>query len=98
MSTSYLQLSLFLDPRAEFAAIALGSVFERMEQPERAIEALMKVPDDSVLKREAEIQVGMNFNQLEKLDEAREHLQVLIDQDPSDLEAVRCPGQRAAVS
>jgi len=88
LSTSYLQLALFLDPRAEFAAIALGSVFERMEQPERAIDALMKVPEDSVLKREAEIQVGMNFNQLDQLDEARAHLQALIEDDPSDLEAV----------
>jgi len=88
LSTSYLQLALYLDPGAEFAAIALGGVFERMEQPRRAIEALMMVPDDSVLKREAEIQVGMNFNQLDQIDEARDHLQALIDQDPSDLEAV----------
>ncbi|WP_298966399.1 tetratricopeptide repeat protein [uncultured Roseibium sp.] len=88
LSTSYLQLALHLDPKAEFAAIALGSVFERMEQPERAIKALMMVPEDSVLKREAEIQVGMNFNALDKLDEARSHLEVLIEQDPSDLEAV----------
>ncbi|MEO9527403.1 tetratricopeptide repeat protein [Roseibium sp.] len=88
LSTSYLQLALFLDPRAEFAAIALGSVFERMEQPDRAIEALMMVPDDSVLKREAEIQVGMNYNQLDKLAEARDHLEALIRDDPSDLEAV----------
>ncbi|MES0810641.1 tetratricopeptide repeat protein [Roseibium sp. SCPC15] len=87
LSTSYLQLALFLDPNAEFAAIALGSVFERMEQPERAIEALMKVPDDSVLKREAEIQVGLNYNTLEQLEDSRSHLEALIKQDPSDLEA-----------
>ncbi|WP_297584561.1 tetratricopeptide repeat protein [Roseibium sp.] len=87
LSTSYLQLALFLDPNAEFAAIALGSVFERMEQPERAIDALMKVPADSVLKREAEIQVGLNYNALEKLDESRSHLEALIEQDPNDLEA-----------
>ncbi|WP_082837080.1 tetratricopeptide repeat protein [Labrenzia sp. OB1] len=88
LSTSYLQLSLYLDPNAEFAAIALGAVFERMEQPERAIAALTKVPDDSVLKREAEIQVGLNYNALDQLEESRSHLQKLIDQDPSDLEAV----------
>lgn len=88
LSTSYLQLSLHLDPRAEFAAIALGSVFERMEQPDRAIEALMMVPADSVLKREAEIQVGLNYNQLDKLQDARDHLEALIRDDPSDLEAV----------
>lgn len=88
LSTSYLQLALHMDPNAEFAAIALGSVFERMEQPERAIDAFMRVPDDSVLKREAEIQVGLNYNALEKIDEAREHLEALITADPSDLEAV----------
>jgi len=88
LSTSYLQLSLHLDPRAEIAAIALGSVFERMEQPDRAIEALMMVPDDSVLKRDAEIQVGLNYNELDEVDEARSHLEALIEDDPSDLEAV----------
>jgi len=88
LSTSYLQLALHLDPQAEFAAIALGNVFERMDRPDRAIEALMKVPSDSVLKREAEIQVGLNYNALEKLEESRSHLEALISQDPSDLEAV----------
>ncbi|MBN9671108.1 tetratricopeptide repeat protein [Labrenzia aggregata] len=88
LSTSYLQLALYLDPKAEFAAIALGNVFERMDRPDRAIEALMLVPDDSVLKREAEIQVGLNYNALDKLDESRQHLEALIGQDPSDLEAV----------
>ncbi len=88
LSTSYLQLALYLDSEAEFAAMALGAVFERMKQPERAIGALMQVPADSVLKREAEIQVGLNYNALEKLDESRAHLEALIKQDPSDLEAV----------
>ncbi len=88
LSTSYLQLALHLDPDAEFAAIALGNVFERIDQPDRAIEALMMVPDDSALKREAEIQVGINYNALENLEEARNHLGALIEQDPSDLEAI----------
>ncbi|WP_305988758.1 tetratricopeptide repeat protein [Roseibium sp. MMSF_3544] len=88
LSTSYLQLALHLDPKAEFAAIALGSVFERMDQPDRAIDAFMRVPEDSVLKREAEIQVGLNFNALDQIDEAREHLEALIAADPADLEAV----------
>ncbi|MEP3045787.1 MAG: tetratricopeptide repeat protein [Roseibium sp.] len=87
LSTSYLQLALFLDSQAEFAAMALGSVFERMDQPNRAIDALSMVPDDSALKREAEIQIGLNYNALDKLGEAREHLSALIDKDPSDLEA-----------
>lgn len=87
LSTAYLQLALYLDPKAEFAALALGSVFERIDQPDRAIDALMMVPDDSVLKREAEIQIGLNYNALEKLEESRSHLEALIKLDPADLEA-----------
>lgn len=88
LSTAMLQLSLHLDPKAEFAAVALGSLFERMKQPDRAIEALKKVPENSPLKREAEIQIGLNYNSMEKVDEAQAHLQKLIDADPNEQEAV----------
>lgn len=92
LAAAYLHLSLYLDPDADFAAIALGGLYERMENPERAIEALEQVPDTSPLKRDAEIQVGLNFNAMEKVDEARAHLEALIKQDPSDLEAVTSLG------
>lgn len=87
LSTSYLQLALYLDPQAEYAAVALGNIFERMEQPQRAIDALSMVPDTSPLKREAEIQIGLNFNALDNLEEARSHLSALIEADPADIEA-----------
>ncbi|WP_417689963.1 tetratricopeptide repeat protein [Roseibium sp.] len=88
LSASYLQLALYLDPTAEFAAVALGGMFERMGQPSRAIEALMMVPDGSALKRDAEIQIGLNYNSLDQVDEARAHLEALIEEDPSELEAI----------
>lgn len=88
LSTGYLQLALHLDPKAEFAAIALGGMFERLNQAERAIEALLQVPQSSPLKRDAEIQIGINYNSLERLDEARDHLEALIEADPTELEAI----------
>lgn len=88
LSTAYLQLALHLDPKAEFAAVALGGLFERMGQPKRAIEVLKKVPDGAALKRDAEIQIGLNYNSLDELDEAKTHLSRLIEQDPSELEAI----------
>ncbi|MEJ8475511.1 tetratricopeptide repeat protein [Roseibium algae] len=88
LSTSYLQLALHLDPQAEFAAVALGGMFERMGLQERAIAVLKQVPDASPLKRDAEIQIGLNYNSLEQIDEARSHLEALIKEDPSDLEAI----------
>lgn len=87
LSTSYLQLALYLDPAAEYAAVALGTIYERMGQPQRAIGALSLVPDDSPLKREAEIQIGLNFNALDDLEGAREHLAALVESNPADLEA-----------
>ncbi|MEP3259921.1 MAG: tetratricopeptide repeat protein [Roseibium sp.] len=88
LSTAYLQMALHLDPNAEFAAVALGGLFERMGQPERAIAVLKQVPVDSPLKRDAEIQIGLNYNALEQIDEARDHLGALIAADPSELEAI----------
>ncbi|MTI45129.1 tetratricopeptide repeat protein [Roseibium hamelinense] len=92
LSAAYLQLSLHLDPSAEFAAIALGGLFERLEQPARAIDVLKMVPGDSPLKRDAEIQIGLNYNALDDIDSARAHLEALIAQDPNELEAITSLG------
>lgn len=92
LAAAYLNLSLYLNPDADFAAIALGGLYERMNNPQRAIEALEQVPETSPLKRDAEIQIALNFNAMEKVDEARAHLEALIKQDPSDLEAVTSLG------
>jgi tetratricopeptide (TPR) repeat protein len=88
LSAALLQLALELDPDAQFAAVALGGLFERMEQPERAIQILKMVPEGAALKRDAEIQIGLNYNALDQLEEARSHLSALISEDPSELEAV----------
>lgn len=88
LSAAYLQLALHLDPNAEFAAVALGGLFERMNQQARAIEVLKLVPEGAALKRDAEIQIGLNFNALEDLESARAHLEALIQEDPTELEAI----------
>jgi len=88
LSTAYLQLSLHLDPTAEFAALSLAGIYERMQQYERAIAALDRITEDAALYRDAEIQIGINFNQLDRLDESRAHLMALIEDDPTELEAI----------
>lgn len=88
LATAFLQLSLFLDPKAQFAAVTLGGLMERMGQPERAIEVLKMVPEGAALKRDAEIQIGLDYNSMDRVDEARKHLSALIEQDPTELEAI----------
>ncbi|WP_181705861.1 tetratricopeptide repeat protein [Chthonobacter rhizosphaerae] len=92
LASVYLQLALFLDPTADLARISLAEIFERSKQFERAIAVLSEISDKSPLKRNAEIQVGFDYNALDKVDEARAHLAKLVEQDPSDLEAVTALG------
>lgn len=88
LSATFLQLALHLDEEADVAAVALAGLFDRMGRFERSIQVLSGVPDASPLKRDAEIQVGINYNALDNLEEARAHLSALVESDPSDLDAV----------
>lgn len=92
LSAIYLQLSRYLDPKAELATIALATLYERLKRYDRAIETFLMIDDQSPLKRGAEIQVGLNYNAIDKPDEARAHLRALIEADPSDLDAIRALG------
>ncbi len=88
LAAVYLQMALELDPKASVASIALANLFERLGKPERAIEVLKKIAPSSPLKRDAEIQIGLDYNALENLEQSRKHLEAIIDNDPSDLEAI----------
>ncbi|MEM1049779.1 MAG: tetratricopeptide repeat protein [Pseudomonadota bacterium] len=92
LAAIYLQLSLYLHPDSDLARISLGSLYEQLKKHEQAIEVFGGIDAESPMKRNAEIQVGLNYNQLGKLDEAREHLRALVDANPADLEAVKALG------
>ncbi|MBB4305487.1 tetratricopeptide (TPR) repeat protein [Rhodobium orientis] len=88
----YLQLAKYMDPKAELATVALATLYERQKRYEQAIETYLTIDPGSPLKRGAEIQVGLNYSALDKIDEARAHLIKLVDDDPADLDAVRALG------
>lgn len=92
LAAIYLQLALYLDPKADLARISLGSLYEQSGKYQQAIDVFVGVDKASPLKRNAEIQVGLNFDQLDKLEEARSHLRAIVDANPADLEAVRALG------
>ncbi|MDJ0931997.1 tetratricopeptide repeat protein [Breoghania sp.] len=85
---AYLQLSLYLDPKATLALIPLSKLFQQIGDHERAIAALERIPEGSPLHDGVQIDIALNYNALDKIDEARAHLMKLIDADPSDLDAV----------
>jgi tetratricopeptide (TPR) repeat protein len=89
---AYLQLALHLDPTHPLALLSLADLYEAMKKPELAINVYSRVPADSVLRRNADIQMALNLDSLERTDEARQQLSKLIANHPDDLEAVLALG------
>ncbi len=88
----YLRLSLYLEPNNAFTVLSLGDLFEFIKKPEQAVKAYALVAPTSPLKRNAEIQLGLNLEILGKTDEARKHFEALIAQRPNDMEAIQSLG------
>jgi tetratricopeptide (TPR) repeat protein len=89
---AYLQLALYLDPNHALAMLALADLYEAMKKPELALKVYERVPASSPLKRNAEIQLGIDLDALERTDEAKKHLDKLIASKPEDLDAVLALG------
>jgi len=89
---AYLQLALYLDPDHPLALLSLADLYEAMKKPELAINIYSRVPSNSVLRRNADIQMALNLDSLERTDEARQQLEKLIASHPDDLEAMLALG------
>ena len=79
---AYLQLALYLEPNHALALLALADLYEAMKKPELAIKVYERVPADSPLKRNAEIQLAIDLDSLERTDEAKKHLDKLVASKP----------------
>ena len=88
----YLQLSLYLVPRQGLALLSLADLYENLKKPELAISVYDRVPVESPLRRNAEIQLGVNYDATERTDEAKKHLEKLIAERPNDIEAIMALG------
>ena len=87
-SIIYLRLALHLSPDHGLAIISLGDLYERIKQGERAIEVYESMPASSPLKSNAEMQIGIVLETLERKDEAQKHLMALVARDPNDPDAL----------
>lgn len=92
LGLAYLQLALYLDPRHPLALLSLADLYETMKKPQLAIDMYRRVPADSPLHRNAEIQLAANLDSLEKTEEAKDHLRKLIEENPADVEAIMMLG------
>ncbi len=88
----YLQLALYLAPAHPLALLSLGDLYEAIKKPELANKVYERVPLGSPLQRNAQIQLAINLDTLDRTDEAKASLEKLIAANPGDLEAIMALG------
>src|SRR6185436_14023237 len=88
----YLQLALYLAPHQPLALLSLADLYEQVKNPRLAIKIYDRVPQNSPLRRNAEIQMAVNLDTIDKTDEAKQHLQKLLKDHPADIDAIMALG------
>ncbi|WP_096358720.1 tetratricopeptide repeat protein [Variibacter gotjawalensis] len=84
----YLQLAVYLQPKHALALLSLADIYENLKKPEVAIKFYERIPQDSPLRRNADIQLAVNYDAIERTDDAKAALNKLIAANPQDLEAI----------
>ncbi len=88
----YLQLSLYLQPSHAMALLSLADLYESLKKPNLAIKAYERVPSTSPLLRNAEIQLAVDLDALDRPAEAKKRLDHVIAEHPKDTEALLALG------
>jgi tetratricopeptide (TPR) repeat protein len=84
----YLQLALYLAPNHPMALLSLADLYESVKKPEMAIKVYERMPANSPLKRNAQIQMAVDLDAADHSDEAIKILKGVISDDSKDLEAL----------
>jgi tetratricopeptide (TPR) repeat protein len=88
----YLQLALYLQPNHSLALLSLADLYESVKKPQMAIKIYERVPANSPLKRNAQIQLATDLDAADRSDEAIKILKEVTAEAPKDIEAVMALG------
>jgi tetratricopeptide (TPR) repeat protein len=88
----YLQLALHLKPDHSLALLSLADLYESVKKPAMAIKVYERVPANSPLKRNAQIQQATDLDAADRSEEAIKILKGVTAEDPKDLEAIMALG------
>jgi tetratricopeptide (TPR) repeat protein len=88
----YLQLALYLTPQQPLALLALADLYEQIKNSKLAIKFYERVPQNSPFRKNAEIQLAVNLDTLDRTDEAKKRLSKLIADDATNIEAIMALG------
>jgi tetratricopeptide (TPR) repeat protein len=88
----YLQLSLYLAPGHPLALLSLADLYESVKKPAMAIKVYERMPANSPLKRNAQIQLATDLDAADRSDEAIKILKSVTAEAPRDIEATMALG------
>ena len=88
----YLQLSLYLQPNHPLALLSLADLYESVKKPPMAIKVYERMPANSPLKRNAQIQLATNLDAADRSEQAIKILKDVTAEDPRDIEAIMALG------
>ncbi len=88
----YLQLALYLQPNHPLALLSLADLYESVKKPQMAIKVYERMPANSPLKRNAQIQLATNLDAADRSDEAIKILKEVTTEDSKDIEAIMALG------
>lgn len=83
----YLNYALALQPTSDAVLLQLGGIAEMQRNAEEAIEIYGRIAEDSPIRQVSELQVGLNLADLDRHEEAVEHLEPLLEAAPDDRRA-----------
>jgi tetratricopeptide (TPR) repeat protein len=92
LALAYLQLAIYLAPRHPLALMSLADLYEQVKKPALALRLYQRVPAESPLKRNADIQLATNLDALDRTEEAKKILGRLIAERPDEIDAITALG------
>jgi tetratricopeptide (TPR) repeat protein len=92
VAVMYAHLALSVDSNRDIALTLLGDLYEDMDNYPRAMAAYEGIAPTSLLKANAEIEVAVNLQKLDRSDEAKGRLKALIAKDPRNSDAITTLG------
>ena len=84
----YTRLALAFDADKPVLFTLLGDTYEDMRRYDKAIEAYSQVPEDSPLRSNADMEIAVSLQRLERKDEALDKLKQLIAREPKNYDAI----------
>lgn len=90
---SHLQLAHFLDPKSDVSLLSLANVYEGQNKFERANDYYSKISEVGPYANRAQLEIGMNLNQMDMVEESIEKLKKLVAEDPNDLSVISALGR-----